>query len=53
MVAKLTVVATRVDGKGDIFHQVILSWSGLGASNWTLLVRVTDVELVVVVGERL
>lgn len=53
MVVKLTVVATRVDGEGDILHQVILSWRSLGASNWTLLVRVTDIELVVVFGERL
>ena len=50
----LTVVGAGVDGKLDAPLDLLrLGWDGLGPSQRALLVRVADVELVVVRGEWL
>lgn len=47
----LTIVATGVDGKADLGRIVTRARSGLGPADWAGLVRVANIELIVVCGE--
>lgn len=54
LLLRLTVIATRVDGQFNVFVNFsVFAWNRLCAADDTGLCRVTDVELVVVRGERL
>jgi hypothetical protein len=48
-----TEVGARVNGQADLVDIVLRIGSGLGSSNWALVVRITDLELIKIGGEWL